>query len=188
MVVKKNDIPTIIPINSLEFKLIFRRLLGINIIDKIAIDKQQFEITDLLKEVCEETLTLTTGYEVKLHLADEVMVYADRNKLNQVLQNLIGNAIKYSDLGSKVNIQYTVDHDQIIISVIDQGIGIKAEHQQKLFDRYYRVENDSTIAGFGIGLYLCAEIVTRHQGKIWVESEFGKGSTFSFSIPLSNAS
>ncbi|MFF5381500.1 ATP-binding protein [Pedobacter suwonensis] len=155
---------------------------------KIAIDKQQFEITDLLKEVCEETLTLTTGYEVKLHLADEVMVCADRNKLNQVLQNLIGNAIKYSDLGSKVNIQYTVDHDQIIISVIDQGIGIKAEHQQKLFDRYYRVENDSTIAGFGIGLYLCAEIVTRHQGKIWVESEFGKGSTFSFSIPLSNAS
>ncbi|WP_412465960.1 ATP-binding protein [Pedobacter sp. KLB.chiD] len=154
---------------------------------KIAIDKQLFEITDLLKEVCEETTTLTTGYEVNLHLDGEVTVYADRSKLNQVLQNLIGNAIKYSDLGSKVDIQYTVDRDQIIISVIDQGIGIKPEHQQKLFDRYYRVENDSTIAGFGIGLYLCAEIVTRHQGKIWVESEFGKGSTFSFSIPLGAA-
>jgi len=151
---------------------------------KIAIDKQQFEITDLLKEVCEETMALTTGYHVNLLLADEIMVNADRNKLNQVLQNLIGNAIKYSDLGSTVNIQYTVDNGHIIISIIDQGIGIKPEHQQKLFDRYYRVENDSTIAGFGIGLYLCAEIVTRHQGKIWVESEFGKGSTFSFSIPL----
>ncbi|WP_293788321.1 ATP-binding protein [uncultured Pedobacter sp.] len=155
---------------------------------KIAIDKQLFEITDLLKEVCEETTTLTTGYQVNLHLDGEVTVYADRSKLNQVLQNLIGNAIKYSDLGSKVDIQYTVGRDQIIISVIDQGIGIKPEHQQKLFDRYYRVENDSTIAGFGIGLYLCAEIITRHQGKIWVESEFGKGSTFSFSIPLGNAS
>lgn len=151
---------------------------------KIAIHKQQFEITGLLKEICEETLTLTKGYDVKLSLADEVMVYADRNKLNQVLQNLIGNAIKYSDLGSEVNIQYIVDQSHITISIIDKGIGIKPEHQQKLFDRYYRVENDSTIAGFGIGLYLCAEIVTRHQGKIWVESEFGKGSTFSFSIPL----
>jgi len=151
---------------------------------KIAIDKQQFEITDLLKEVCEETMTLTTGYHVKLHLADEIMVNADRNKLNQVLQNLIGNAIKYSDLGSEVNIKYTTDNENIIVSIIDQGIGIKPEHQQKLFDRYYRVEHDSTIAGFGIGLYLCAEIITRHQGKIWVESEFGKGSTFSFSIPL----
>lgn len=155
---------------------------------KIAIDKQQFEITGLLKEVCEETLMLTTGYDVKLRLADEVMVYADRGKLNQVLQNLIGNAIKYSDLGSEVNIQYVADQSHITISVIDNGIGIKPEHQQKLFDRYYRVENDSTIAGFGIGLYLCAEIVTRHQGKIWVESEFGKGSTFSFCIPLRSAS
>ncbi|MEH3112882.1 PAS domain-containing sensor histidine kinase [Pedobacter terrae] len=155
---------------------------------KIAIDKQQFEITSLLKEVCEEALVLTTGYDVKLHLADEVTIYADRNKLNQVLQNLIGNAIKYSDLGSEVNIKYSTDQSHIIISVIDNGIGIKPEHQQKLFDRYYRVENGSTIAGFGIGLYLCAEIVTRHQGKIWVESEFGKGSTFSFSIPLSSAS
>jgi signal transduction histidine kinase len=155
---------------------------------KIAIDKQQFEITDLLKEVCEETMALITGYEVNLHLTGEIMVNADRSKLNQVLQNLIGNAIKYSDLESTVNIQYAVDNGHIIISIIDQGIGIKPEHQQKLFDRYYRVENDSTIAGFGIGLYLCAEIVTRHQGKIWVESEFGKGSTFSFSIPLSTAS
>ncbi|QDW26298.1 PAS domain-containing protein [Pedobacter sp. KBS0701] len=155
---------------------------------KIAIDKQQFEITNLLKEVCEETMTLTKGHRVNLHLNNEIMVNADQNKLSQVLQNLIGNAIKYSDLGSEVNIKYAIDNDHIIISIIDKGIGIKPEHQQKLFDRYYRVENDSTIAGFGIGLYLCAEIVTRHHGKIWVESEFGKGSTFSFSIPLSTAS
>jgi|GEM_PF-1264425 len=155
---------------------------------KIAIDKQQFEITNLLKEVCEETMTLTKGHRVNLHLNNEIMVNADQNKLSQVLQNLIGNAIKYSDLGSEVNIKYAIDNGHIIISIIDKGIGIKPEHQQKLFDRYYRVENDSTIAGFGIGLYLCAEIVTRHHGKIWVESEFGKGSTFSFSIPLSTTS
>lgn len=133
-------------------------------------------------------MTLTKGHRVNLHLNNEIMVNADQNKLSQVLQNLIGNAIKYSDLGSEVNIKYAIDNDHIIISIIDKGIGIKPEHQQKLFDRYYRVENDSTIAGFGIGLYLCAEIVTRHHGKIWVESEFGKGSTFSFSIPLSTAS
>ncbi|WP_052266409.1 PAS domain-containing sensor histidine kinase [Pedobacter kyungheensis] len=151
---------------------------------KIAIDKQAFEITALLKEVREETVALTTGYPVNLSVTDEVMVYADRNKIGQVLQNLLGNAFKYSMPGSEVKMSYLTENDHITISVTDQGIGIKPEHQQKLFERYYRVESNSTISGFGIGLYLCAEIIIRHQGKIWVDSEFGKGSTFSFRLPL----
>ena len=71
-------------------------------------------------------------------------------------------------------------------SVKDEGMGIKADDQEKLFDRYYRVESNQMqqISGFGIGLYLSAEIVLRHNGKIWVESELGKGSIFFFKLPL----
>lgn len=72
------------------------------------------------------------------------------------------------------------------VAVIDEGIGIQAEHREKLFERFYRVESDKThnIGGFGIGLYLFAEIIQRHDGKIWVESDEGKGSSFYFSLPL----
>ena len=70
------------------------------------------------------------------------------------------------------------------VSVKDEGIGISEEHLGKLFDRFYRVESDESITGFGIGLYLSAEIIHCHNGKTWVESELGKGSTFFFSLPL----
>jgi len=70
--------------------------------------------------------------------------------------------------------------------VTDYGPGISPQHQQKVFDRYYRVEDThtKTILGFGIGLYLCSEIIQRHKGRIWVESELGNGSTFGFSLPV----
>ena len=73
-----------------------------------------------------------------------------------------------------------------VVSVRDEGMGIRREDQMKLFERYYRVTNDASasIAGFGIGLYLCCEIIKRHDGKIWVESEVGKGSVFTFSLPV----
>lgn len=70
------------------------------------------------------------------------------------------------------------------VSVQDTGIGISPEDVPKLFERYYRVGSDATIAGFGIGLYLCKEIIDRHNGTIWVESEPGKGSTFYFTLPV----
>jgi len=75
------------------------------------------------------------------------------------------------------------------VSVQDQGFGISEKDKDKLFDRYYRVEDHQikSIGGFGIGLYLCAEIIRHHNGKIWVESEIGRGSIFYFSIPLANS-
>jgi signal transduction histidine kinase len=81
---------------------------------------------------------------------------------------------------------YTARENEVTISVSDEGIGIKPADAEKIFDRYYRIENSNTrhISGFGIGLYLSAEIVERHGGKIWLESEPGKGSTFYFSLPL----
>jgi signal transduction histidine kinase len=73
-----------------------------------------------------------------------------------------------------------------VVSVRDEGMGISQKDRDKLFDRFYRVESKEmkSISGFGIGLYLCAEIISRHNGKIWAESELGKGSTFYFTIPI----
>jgi two-component system sensor histidine kinase VicK len=152
---------------------------------KIHIDKRSFNMAELMKEVEEESIATVASHQVVFAPVHETHVVADRDKIGQVINNFISNAVKYSPLGTTINIACVTVDNQAQVSVSDEGLGVKAEDQQKLFDRYYRVEtNAAYIAGFGIGLYLCAEIVQRHDGKIWVESEPGKGSTFYFSIPL----
>jgi signal transduction histidine kinase len=115
-----------------------------------------------------------------------IEVLADREKIEAVMANFLSNAIKYSPKGRKIIVECRVDAEQVIVSVADRGMGIKAEDIPHVFDRFYRVENDNTkdISGFGIGLYLSAEIIKIHGGRIWVESEYGLGSTFYFAIPL----
>ncbi|MNR33358.1 Sensor protein SrrB [compost metagenome] len=106
-------------------------------------------------------------------------------KIGNVISNLIGNAAKYSKKDSFIAIKCERVDAEIIVSVEDEGIGIKENNIPKLFDRFFRVDSavTKTISGFGVGLYICAEIIKRHEGKIWVESKFGKGSTFYFSLP-----
>ena len=113
------------------------------------------------------------------------MVLADPDKIDQVLVNFVNNAIKYAPSSKTIHIHIEKLSDSARITVTDNGPGIPSNKQQHLFDRYYRVESNHTqhISGFGIGLYLSAEIVRRHDGNIWVESEIGKGSTFYFSLP-----
>ena len=116
----------------------------------------------------------------------ETFVIADRDKIGQVINNFISNAVKYSAGGSTIQVACVTVDCMAVVSVSDEGEGIKQEDQAKLFDRYYRIEgpHTKTVAGFGIGLYICAEIIQRHDGRIWVESEIGKGSTFYFSLPV----
>ena len=113
---------------------------------------------------------------------------ADRDKIGSVLSNLISNAIKYSPESKLIKIATVSDQQSITVSVGDHGMGIKEADLKKLFDRFYRVENPAmrNIAGFGIGLYLSAEIIQRHNGRIWAESSPGEGSTFYFQIPNAN--
>jgi signal transduction histidine kinase len=103
-----------------------------------------------------------------------------------VVSNLVSNAIKYSPRGKLIGIRCQVSGGMVIVSVKDEGMGIKPQDLGQIFDRYYRVETSHTrhISGFGIGLYLSAEIIKRHDGEIWVESESGKGSKFYFSLPI----
>jgi len=151
---------------------------------KIVLNKTTFRLDLLLAALVEEANLLDANHHVSYQARDEIEIFADEDKVTNVISNLLNNAFKYSPENSAISINYRIAGEMVQINVIDQGMGIEAADKEKLFERYYRAENYNTISGFGIGLYLSAEIVRRHNGKIWVESEPGKGSTFSFILPL----
>ena len=112
-------------------------------------------------------------------------VSADKERLKQVLINLLTNAIKYSPKANKVFVNVTQKDGQVTVAIKDTGIGIRKENLGKIFDRYYREEERAHhFQGLGIGLSIAHDIVQRHNGKLWVESEAGKGSTFYFTVPI----
>lgn len=113
-------------------------------------------------------------------------VHADYERVREVLENLVSNAIKYSPEGGVIRVGGRLDGDIAVVSVSDQGIGIPREEQRKLFRRFYRADNRlrRTTQGAGLGLFLSRAIVEAHGGRIWVESTPGSGSRFSFTLPL----
>lgn len=155
---------------------------------KIQINHQHFDLSKLLKETEEEAVTSFNSHQIIFVPVPEIWVNADPDKIGQVINNLISNAAKYSPLGSVIEVACTSSNGEALVSVRDRGMGIAKEDLPKLFERYYRVKGQiGTIAGFGIGLYLCYEIIKRHEGNLWAESEIGQGSTFYFSLPLAPA-
>jgi two-component system CheB/CheR fusion protein len=155
---------------------------------KIYLTLQTFDISALIKESVEEFALISARHNILLHECPSLFVHADRDKIGQVIANIISNAIKYSPKGKNILVSCEKINEMLQVSVKDEGMGIKPEDQERLFDRYHRIESANTqaIAGFGLGLYLSTEIIQRHQGKVWVESELGKGSTFYFNLPLSS--
>jgi len=153
---------------------------------KIHLNKHDFLMDELIKEVVEETQFITASDNIVMIPGEAITVHADREKIEQVIINLLNNAIKYSDKDLPIEISFSQVENKVQVNIKDEGIGISRENIKKLFDPHYRVKSKETekISGFGIGLYLCAEIVKRHHGKIWVESELGTGSTFAFTLPL----
>ncbi|MGZ3776905.1 MAG: PAS domain-containing sensor histidine kinase, partial [Mucilaginibacter sp.] len=153
---------------------------------KLLIEKALFDLNELLLEVFEETKLIVNTHSVSLAQSGEIQINADKDKISSVVSNLVSNAVKYSPRGRLIEIGSKIEGDDVVVYVKDEGMGIRPHDLPQIFDRYYRVEGDDTrhISGFGIGLYLCAEIIMRHEGKIWAESEVGKGSTFYFSLPL----
>ena len=153
---------------------------------KIQIDKQLFNVKALIHEVADEMKVTATTHTINIEECEEVEVSADQDKIQSVISNLISNAVKYSPNGTVVYVGCKSTENEVIVSVRDEGIGIQPADAEKIFNRYYRIENSNTkhISGFGIGLYLSAEIIYRHEGQIWLESEIGNGSTFYFSLPL----
>jgi PAS domain S-box-containing protein len=108
----------------------------------------------------------------------------DYERLRQVVINLVGNAIKFSEPGSSVAVNAEKQPHDLLFQVTDHGIGINEESQKHLFERFYRAEGETVRGGTGLGLYISKQIIDAHGGRIWAQSKFGEGSTFSFTLPL----
>ncbi len=157
---------------------------------KLHLEMEKFNLADLVRGIILEQDPGTRRHALNLDCKGTAMVYADWKKIAQVVENLLSNAVKYAPMSKVIDIGCRVEDTEVVFSVTDYGPGIKPEDQEKLFERFYRVTNEvsKNIVGFGIGLYLCSEIIQRHHGKISVHSDYGHGATFSFSLPLANES
>lgn len=153
---------------------------------KILVVKQAFDLGQLAKEMIDETEMIISSHHIQFEPCAPIIVNADREKIGSVISNLLSNAVKYSPKGKTITVKCEVIENNVVFMVKDEGMGIMPRDKEKLFERYYRVESNQTqhVSGFGIGLYLSAEIIQHHRGKIWVDSEIGAGSTFYFSLPL----
>ena len=153
---------------------------------KLDFQMEVFDFNDLIDEAVEDMQPTTKRHKIIKKVDRKVSLLGDREKLSQVFVNLLSNAIKYSPSSEEILIETTVDEEEIMICIKDYGIGISTEIQKNLFNRFYRVidESTKTFPGLGLGLYISAEIIKRHKGKIWVESSLGEGATFCFNLPL----
>jgi PAS domain S-box-containing protein len=163
-------------------------LLDVSKIKSVGLDfnMEQFEMSGLIGEVVTEIKHINPQYEISFEGCEKMYVFADRNRIGQVLINFLNNAVKYSPQSKLVKVYCKLHGNRVRISIKDSGIGIDKKDQENIFQRFYRVEgrSEKTFPGFGIGLFISAEIVKRHGGIIQLESELGKGSVFSFEIPV----
>jgi PAS domain S-box-containing protein len=144
----------------------------------------EFNFSDAVKEAIDAVEILHPAFEIEVEGDSNVMLTADRYRITQVLTNYLSNGIKYSN--GKTHVTLSVSHDRKTLSVFvrDEGLGIPKEQLPFVFERFFRVEKNRNIEGIGLGLYLCRQIIHSHKGRLWAESEEGKGSVFYFSIPL----
>ncbi len=154
---------------------------------KIPYEPQKLSLTNICLEVTEnlELAANTKQISINQLALAGINVFADINMLTTILRNIISNAIKFSNLGGLVNISSSTDHEMATITVSDNGIGMAPEIIAKLFDLsgLYTTKGTGNESGTGLGLLICKEFVERHGGKIWVESEVGKGADFRFTLP-----
>ena len=139
----------------------------------------------LVQDIVESVQETTQTHHLLLEGQTQAHVFGDQDRLGQVLINLLNNAIKYSPDADTVVVRLATDANHVLISVQDFGRGIAKEHHHRIFERFYQVTDseEKTYPGLGIGLSICGEIVKRHRGRLWVESEKGTGATFHLSLP-----
>lgn len=145
-----------------------------------------FNMHDLLIEMVDQVQFRHPEHQLILRNSPAMRVQADRERIGQVVENLLTNAIKYSPDPDVIVINCKMSKDHLQVSIKDHGIGIPSNEHYKIFDKYYRVDNqlEKPVGGFGIGLYLCKTIIEGHHGKIWFKSELNKGTTFFFRLPV----
>jgi len=154
----------------------------------LKVNLTKFDLIKVIKKVVNIFELSYVRYEFELITdEDSIIVNADKDKIEQVLHNLLSNAVKYSPAGGKITITVKKTKKEIIVAISDQGMGIPPDEINKIFDKYYRtteVTKQKKISGKGLGLYITKKLIELHNGKIWVESELNKGTTFYFSLKL----
>jgi PAS domain S-box-containing protein len=157
---------------------------------KIPFKPQILNFKDIFKDTLEILAPNANAKNITINYSatDEINVFADIDMIKTVLRNLVSNAIKFTNSGGSINIDAKQNSENVIISVYDNGIGVPPENLTKLFDISEVITTTGTAkeTGTGLGLLLCKEFVEKHGGKIWVESEVGKGSDFKFNLPISS--
>lgn len=153
----------------------------------LQLNVKDVNLHELAEKVVRAQKSYTTKHELKIDLDSSIpVIEADEDKIDQILTNLVNNAIKYSPKGGTVTVHGKMMSDELVqLAVSDQGMGIPKEQIGKMFQRFHRIDNRDTreIGGTGIGLFLVKNLVETHHGKIWIESEVGKGTTFFFTLP-----
>ncbi len=157
----------------------------------LELDYKEIDLLEFFHKVADDMTPLASSSDQQLNLKLPISlppVWVDEDRLRQVVVNLLGNSFKFTPEGGKITLRVKNKDDALIVEVEDTGYGIPVDQQQQLFEAYYRVKSErQTRSGLGLGLALCKMIVELHGGKIWFESQPGKGSTFSFSLPLKAA-
>lgn len=170
-----------------KLSLLVKEMLDVTNINQggLRMNKEEFKINEVIKELAGD-LQAITEHKISLNGQTRQTVVGDREKIMQVISNLVTNAIKYSKQDTKIIISSIREANRVIISVQDFGIGISKDRQDKIFGRFYQAHDldSATYPGLGLGLFIASQIVSLHKGKIWVKSEEGKGSTFFFSLPI----
>lgn len=153
----------------------------------LRLEKEPLLIPQLARKLVQDMELRVKNHRFKLEFGSSFpVVEADARGMEEVLRNLLQNAVKYSPDGSEISIQGEMDTDHVTVSVTDEGIGIPPEYRDKVFERFYRVDSQAVHSrpGSGLGLFITKGHVEAHGGKVWVDSVPGKGSRFSFTLPI----
>jgi PAS domain S-box-containing protein len=157
---------------------------------KLQFNDAEFDFNPMVKELVEDLQRTTERHTLVENFGESAIVYGDKERIGQVIANLITNAIKYSPASDKIIIHTTIKDGEMTLCVQDYGIGIPGDKLGNVFEQFYRVSGDMqhTFPGLGLGLYISSEIIKREGGRIWVTSREGEGSTFCFALPVSENS
>ncbi len=178
-----------IELQSQHLLSLLENLLSVSLMDEgsLTIDKQEFDLLDVTKKIIDDFYSYVSQKKQQITLKTELTnapLIADKLKIEEVLSNLINNAINYTLQGGKIVVEVRKEDDNFIVSVKDNGIGISKENINNIFKKFFRAENSEIqVKGTGLGLYIADKIINMHKGKMWVESKEKKGSTFYFSLP-----
>ena len=152
---------------------------------KLLFNERWFDFNHLVDEVIEDMQGTAPKHVIHRDLGETGKVFADPERIGQVLTNLLSNAIKYSPNSDRIIVHTSMQGNEVLTRVEDFGVGIPPDKQDKIFEQFYRVSGDKqhTFPGLGLGLYISSEIIRREGGRIWVYGEEGKGSSFCFTLP-----